>query len=207
MKFLPEVLAFRNRLNALGISVKDEDLKLFLPIVCRKEIQKGEIFLNEGEICKETYFIVKGVVRSFQKLPNGSERTYVIGTKNHFFSEHTSFVSQTPSSDYLEAIEDTSVLYFTHNDLMELYDKSHAIERIGRQLSDAKFIMAKTRLISVMNDDATTKYLHFIKNHEGLSHRIPQNIIASFLGITPQSFSRLKKEFENNNSKSESQNT
>ena len=202
MKTPPEVLAFRDRLNALGISTNDKDLKLFVPIVRSKEIKKGEIFLHKGEVCKEAYFVVKGLVRSFQKLPNGSEKTYVICHENHIFTDHTSFISKTPSSDYLEAIEDTLMLYFTYDDLMELYDKSHAIERIGRQVSDVNFIMAKTKLMSLMNDDAATRYIHFLKCYKNVLHRIPQNIIASFLGITPQSFSRLKKEFENNHSKS-----
>ena len=201
MKTPPEVFAFRDRLNSLGISTNDKDLQLFLPIIRRKEIKKGEIFLEKGEICKETYFNIKGLVRSFQKLPNGSEKTYVICHENHIFTEHTSFVSQTPSSDYIEALEDTSMLYFTYNDLMKLYDKSQAIERIGRQVSDLNFILAKTKLMSLMNDDAVTRYLHFSKFYENILHRIPQNIIASYLGITPQSFSRLKKELEHKNDK------
>lgn len=199
MRFPPEITALRDRLNALGITTKNEDLKHFLPIFRSKTVNKGEIFLNEGEICKETYFILKGMVRSFQKLPNGSEKTYVICHENHIFTEHISFISQTPASDYLEAIEDTSMLYFTYDDLMDLYDKSHAVERMGRQLSNVNFIMAKTKLMSLMNDDAETRYLHFLKYYESVLHRIPQNIIASFLGITPQSFCRLKREFENNN--------
>lgn len=198
MKTPPEVLAFRDRLNALGISTNDKDISLFLPIVRGKHIKKGEFFLNKEEVCKEAYFVVKGLVRSFQKLPNGSEKTYVICHENHIFTEHTSFISQTPSSDYLEALEDTFVLYFTYDDLMELYNKSHAIERIGRKLSDVNFILAKTKLISLMNDDAVTRYLQFLKYYKDVLHRIPQNIIASYLGITPQSLSRLKKEWTNN---------
>lgn len=196
MKLPPEVMAFRDRLSVLGIQSKEEDFKSMVSILQKKSFKKGEIILNRGEICKETYFIVKGIVRSFQILPNGNEKTYVLSHENRLFTEHTSFVSQTPATDFLEALEDTDVLSFTYENLMRVYKKSHALESVGRQLSDVNFIAAKKKLMSLMNDDAATRYADFLKTYKNVLPRIPQNIIASYLGITPQSFSRLKKEFD-----------
>lgn len=195
MIFPPEIIAFRDRLTVLGIQSKEEDFKYIVPILQKKSFKKGEIILNKGEICKETYFIIKGLVRSFQILPNGNEKTYVLSHENRLFTEQTSFISQTPATDFLEALEDTDVLSFTYNDLMKVYKKSHALESVGRQLSDINFIFAKNKLMSLMNDDATTRYADFLKTYQKELPRIPQNIIASYLGITPQSLSRLKKEF------------
>jgi CRP-like cAMP-binding protein len=196
MKFPPEIIAFRDRLSVLGIQSNEKDFKYIISILQKKSFKKGEIILKKGEICNETYFIIKGLVRSFQTLSNGSEKTYALFYENRLFTEHTSFISQSPSTDFLEALEDTEVLSFTYDDLMKLYLKSHALESVGRQLSDVNFIAAKKKLISLMNDDATIRYTDFLKTYKNILPRIPQNIIASYLGITPQSLSRLKKEFE-----------
>jgi CRP-like cAMP-binding protein len=196
MIFPPEIAAFRDRLSVLGIQSKEEDFKYIIPILQKKSFKKGAIILKKGEICKETYFIVKGLVRSFQILPNGNEKTYALSHENRLFTEHTSFISQTPATDFLEALEDTDVLSFTYDDLMKVYKKSHALESVGRQLSDVNFIAAKKKLMALMNDDAATRYRDFLKTYKDILPRIPQNIIASYLGITPQSLSRLKKEFD-----------
>lgn len=195
MKFPPEITAFQNRLSVLGILSKQEDFKFMVSILQKKSFKKGEIILRKGEICKETYFIVKGLVRSFQILPNGNEKTYVLSHENRLFTEQSSFISQTPSTDFLEALEDTDVLFFTYEALMKVYKKSHALESVGRHLSDANFIATKKKLMSLMNDDAATRYADFLKIYRNELSRLPQNIIASYLGITPQSFSRIKKEF------------
>jgi hypothetical protein len=86
------------------------------------------------------------------------------------------------------------VLYFSYADLMYVYNKSHELESLGRKLSDANFIAAKNRLRSLMNDDAPSRYLKFLHSFQDLLERIPQHIVASYLGITPQSLSRLKRE-------------
>jgi hypothetical protein len=79
---------------------------------------------------------------------------------------------------------------------MYLFKTYHSWETLGRNISDANFIFSQKRLRSMMNDDASTKYSKFKKYYENIAHRIPQNVIASYLGITPQSLSRLKKETE-----------
>ncbi len=196
MKFPPEITIFRDRLTVLGIQSKEEDFKLTIPILQKKSFKKGDIILQKGEICRESYFIVKGLVRSFQKLPNGNEKTYALSQENRLFTEHTSFISQTPAEDFLEAIEDTDVISFTYDDMIKVYKKSHALESIGRQLSDMNFIATRKKLMALMNDDASTRYANFLKTYEKVLPRIPQNIIASYLGITPQSLSRLKREFD-----------
>ena len=195
MKFTSELTAFQNRLLALGIPSQEEDFKHIIPILEIKHFKKGEIVLNRGEICREAYFILKGMMRSFQILPNKNEKTYVLCFENHIFTEHTSFISQKPSTDYLQAVDEVSVLFFTHENLMKLYKKSHALESIARQISDVNFIVAKNKLMSLMNDDAATRYRAFLRSYKSVLSRIPQNIVASYLGITPQSLSRLKREF------------
>lgn len=192
-----ELNLFNQQIKSLGAFLSEGNIALIVPFLKEKSFKKGEIILKAGEICTEAYFITKGLMRSFHQMPNGSQKTYVISSEHNIFTEHCSFVSQKPSLDYLEAIEDTDVLYFSYSNLAELYQKSHEWESVGRKISDVNFIVAKNRMRSLMNDDAQTRYLKFLKSYQNTLSRIPQHIVASYLGITPQSLSRLKRELEN----------
>ncbi|MCU0469826.1 MAG: Crp/Fnr family transcriptional regulator [Arcicella sp.] len=193
-----ELQSVHQKIMSFGTNPTQKEISFLLPYLNRKFFKKGEIILNAGEICTEAYFILKGILRSFQQMPNGNEKTYIIACDNNLFSEHSSFMSQSPSTDYLEALEDTEVIAFSYKDLMYLYQKYHAWETIGRKISDINFIVVQKRLRSLMNDDAAMRYRKFLESYQKYLHRIPQHIVASYLGITPQSLSRLKREIDEN---------
>jgi CRP-like cAMP-binding protein len=196
MIFPPEITALQKRFTFFDENLTENDFANVIPFIHHKTFRKGEIILNAGDVCKEFYFITQGLLRSFHRMSNGSERTYVICRENNIFTDHSSFISQTPSTDFIEAIEDTEVLYISYEDLMTLYKNYHAWESVGRKVSDINFVVSKDRLRSMMNDDAITRYKRFLHSYQNILHRIPQHIVASYLGITPQSLSRLKKGFE-----------
>ncbi|MES2518902.1 MAG: Crp/Fnr family transcriptional regulator [Bacteroidota bacterium] len=198
MNIFLELTLFRAKIKSFGAIPTDEDIALMLPILKEKTFKKGEIILKAGEICSEAYYITKGLMRCFHQMPNDTQKTYVISCEHNLFTEHSSFISQRPSLDYIEALEDTNVMYFNYDDLMALYKKSHEWESFGRKISDINFIAAKNRLHTLMNDDAATRYRKFLESYKDSIHRIPQNVIASYLGITPQSLSRLKREIDGN---------
>jgi CRP-like cAMP-binding protein len=196
MSLLSEFNLFEDRIKKLGTNLSNDDISLLLSILKEKSFKKGEIILKEGDVCKEAYFIIRGLMRSFYQIPSGNQKTYVISCEHNLFTEHCSFITQTPSVDSIEALEDTDVLYFVYDDLIKIYEKSHELESVGRKISDVNFAVAKNRLRSLMNDDAPTRYLKFLNSFQNYLCRIPQHIIASYLGITPQSLSRLKREIE-----------
>jgi CRP-like cAMP-binding protein len=191
-----EVIAFFKHINTLTKTPTIEELSLILPYVKHKYFKKGDSILKVGDISQEAYFNVKGMARSYHKLPNGTEKTYFILIEQTIFSDYASLITQTPATENIEAIEDMEVYYIKQADLMYLFDTYHVWETLGRNISDANFIFSQKRLRSMMNDDAATKYTKFKKYYEKIAHRIPQHIVASYLGITPQSLSRLKKEMD-----------
>ena len=146
MSLLAELNLFNEQIKSLGAFLSEKNLALIVPFLKEKSFKKGEIILQAGEICTEAYFITKGLMRSFHQMPNGSQKTYVISSEHNIFTEHYSFIAQKPSLDYLEAIEDTDVLYFSYLNLSELYQKSHEWESAGRKISDANFIVATNRM-------------------------------------------------------------
>ena len=196
MKFPPEITALQKRFTFFDKNLTDQDFANLVPFIHKKTFKKGEVILSAGDICDEFYFIINGILRSYHRMPNNTEKTYVICGENNIFTEHSSFISRSSSTDFLEALEDTQVLYIKHDDLMKLFRKYHAWESVGRKVSDINYIVSKDRLRSMMNDDAITRYRRFLDSYQNILHRIPQNIIASYLGITPQSLSRLKKGME-----------
>ena len=196
MSLQSELNLFNEQIKSLCAGLSEENLALFLPLLKKKIFKKGEIVINAGEVCTEAYFITKGLMRTFYQIPNGGQKTFVIAAEHNLFTEHSSFISQKPAIDNLEAVEDTEVLSFQYADLIELYTKCHEWETVGRIISDINFIVAKNRLRSLMNDDAPTRYRNFLKSYQNMLCRIPQHIVASYLGITPQSLSRLKREIE-----------
>jgi CRP-like cAMP-binding protein len=196
MNVISEFNLFKELIEELGSILSAEDVTLLSSILKEKTFKKGAIVLQAGDVCNEAYFITKGLMRSFHQVPNGNQKTYVICFEHSLFTEHCSFVSQKPALDSIEALEDTDVLSFSYVDLIDIYKKSHKLESVGRKISDNNFILAKNRLRSLMNDDAPTRYLNFLHSFQDYLNRIPQHIVASYLGITPQSLSRLKREIE-----------
>jgi CRP-like cAMP-binding protein len=196
MNAISEFILFKEQIKKMGTVLNDESSALLISILKEKSFKKGEIVIHAGEVCFEAYFITKGLMRSFYQIPNGNQKTYVITGEHNLFTEHCSFITQQPSLDSIEALEDTDVLYFSYLDLMGIYKKSHELESVGRKISDFNFAEAKNRLRTLMNDDAPSRYLKFLHSYQDLLDRIPQNIVASYLGITPQSLSRLKREIE-----------
>lgn len=189
-----EFSSFYEHIKSLGVNLTIEDFALVVPFLKTKKIKKGTVFVKFGEINQEVYYSIKGMARSFYQLPNGTEKTYFIITEHKIFADYVSILSQTPATENIEAIEDMQVYCISYADLLHLSTTHHIWETIIRNVSDFNHAYSQKRLRSMMNDDAATRYNKFLKHSEGVAHRIPQHIIASYLGITPQSFSRLKKE-------------
>ena len=187
---------FINYVKSYGIEPTMEEFSIFINFIKYKKFKKGEIILEKGHTSNEAYYSIKGFARSYDKLINGTEKTYLIFAEKSFFTDHASFISQVPATEYLEAVEDMEVMYIEYKDMIGMYKKYHNIESFGRRISDVNFIFSQKRLRSMMNDDASTRYKKLIKHYGDFSLRIPQNVIASYLGITPQSLSRLKRELE-----------
>jgi CRP-like cAMP-binding protein len=194
MKYSQYINAFYEQMKHFGVNPTMEEVALIFENTYRKSFKKGEIILKQGDYCNHAYFITKGLVRSFNVLPNGTEKTYLIWRENYICTEHSSFMSKKPSNDFLEALEDTDVLVTSHEILMSLYRDYHNWETMGRKISDKSFIVSLARLKSLMNEDAEQRYSTYLKTFRNVLDRVPQNVAASYIGITPQSFSRLKKQ-------------
>nr|WP_294946709.1 Crp/Fnr family transcriptional regulator [uncultured Mucilaginibacter sp.] len=157
-----------------------------------KAYKKGDYFLEEGRICKHVGFVVKGLMRYYINH-DGEEKTYAFSQENNYVCNYESFLPQQPSTKIIQALEDCEVLLISYENLQLLYAGIREGERFGRMAIEAVFIQLLQDVTSFYTETPEMRYERFLKNHADLQQRISQYHIASFVGVKPQSLSRIRK--------------
>ncbi|MBZ4189607.1 Crp/Fnr family transcriptional regulator [Niabella beijingensis] len=157
-----------------------------------RKYKKGSYFLSEGAICKYAGFISKGLMRFYINV-DGEEKTYGFLQEHQFISNYGSFVPRIPSLQSIQALEDSELYVITYANLQKLYQELKHGERMGRVIIEQVFIQALADLNSFYTDTPEARYRKFITEHPDLGQRVSQYHIASFVGVKPQSLSRIRK--------------
>jgi len=178
----------------IDLNPKEKDcIKLLFK---EKSIKKGDFFLVEGQVCKQAGFIVKGLIRYYINH-DGEDKTYAFAQENNFVCNNESFIPQTPSTKIIQAVEDCEILQISYDDLQIFYKFIRQGERFGRLVIEQVFIQTLRDLSSFYTDTPEYRYEKFIKKHPDLQQRISQYHIASYVGVKPQSLSRIRKRISN----------
>lgn len=148
---------------------------------------------REGEVAKEVYFVVKGCVRVFIPTEDGRDITCYFAAEGEFVSNYESFVSGLASPYAIQALEDCELLAIDRMGLQELYSQTSNGERIGRLIAERLFVETMNRLTSFYMETPEDRYRQFMDERPQLIHRIPQHYIAEYIGVRPQSLSRIKR--------------
>ncbi|NVK64915.1 MAG: Crp/Fnr family transcriptional regulator [Flavobacteriales bacterium] len=160
----------------------------------RKEFEARTEIVRSGTIARGIYFIENGLLRTYH-LMDGKEITTYFACDHQFISTYASFIDQSPSFETLEAIENSTVYELSYNTLKELYDESSNFERLGRVLAERNYLCILDRTLTMQTKTAKQKYLDFMETYDKkIVQRVPQHQIASFLGMTPESLSRIRKQ-------------
>jgi len=157
-----------------------------------RSIKKGDFFLAEGQVCKQAGFIIKGLMRYYINH-DGEDRTYEFAKENDFICNYESFIPQTASTKIIQALEDCELFQISYDDLQTFYKSIRQGERLGRLVIEQVFIETLQALSSFYTDTPEHRYEQFIKKHPDLQQRISQYHIASYVGVKPQSLSRIRK--------------
>ena len=174
------------------IALDPHDIDCIRLLFREKFLKKGELFLGEGQVCKYVGFIVKGLMRYYINH-EGEDRTYAFAQENNFVCNYESFVPKTPSTKNIQVLEDSEILQISHEDLQVLYKSVQQGERLGRIVIEQVFIQTLQDLSSFYTDTPASRYENFIKKHPDLQQRVSQYHIASYVGVKPQSLSRIRK--------------
>lgn len=157
-----------------------------------RQVPKKFTLIQNGKIARELYFINKGLLRLYY-TKDTEDITAFIFREHLFASCYDSFLRQAPSIQGLEALEDSELLVITLNDLNMLYKKVPRMETLTRKIAEQRFINAQLILSSYILDSPEERWKKFEANNGDLLLRVPHHMIASFLGITPVSLSRIRK--------------
>lgn len=175
------------------VSLSVEEIEFFTSLLKSKSLANGAFLLREGEVCKYESFIIKGCLKSYYQDENGAEHIIDFLIEEWWADDLYSLLTQTPSKSNIKAIEDTDILQITKADLELLYQKIPTFERFFRVLFQNAYITQREQINSALSASAEERYLLFIKKKPYAEKRFTQKDIASYLGITPQFLSALKR--------------
>lgn len=175
----------------LGCALPDYDgiARFFEPV----ELRKKENLLVEGKVCRANYFVVQGCLRMFFVNEKGVEQTVQFALEHWWLADYTSFSSQSPSGFYIQAVERTQVFSLTHAAQEALLQEHPQMERYFRLIHQRAHAAAQFRIKMLYGNSREELYHNFITRYPEFVQRIPQYLLASFLGFTPEYLSELRK--------------
>ena len=182
---------FKNWLKHISF-LTEEDCSLFEPFLKTKQLLTKEHFLTEGKTCQEIGFVNRGSFRTYY-LSDDKEINIRFVFENDFVVEYDSFLEAKPSKYFIEALEDSEIVTFNLQALLNAYHQSHNWERFGRLMAEQSYKLTTKRVESFLFLDGEQRYLDLLKNEPQIFNRIPLYHIASYLGIERESLSRLRK--------------
>jgi CRP-like cAMP-binding protein len=185
-----KLLYYFNKWSELAVEDEEVILAAFEPAV----IKKKKDLLVSGQVCNYLYFITKGCLRSFYIDSKGVEHIYQIRMDNNWISDLESFFSKSPSKYNIEALEDSFLLRISHERFEKLLIEIPELERYFRILFQKAYIDALKRLNATMWETAMDRYNEMLKEHPDVFRRVPLVHIASYLGVTPESLSRIRRQ-------------
>jgi CRP-like cAMP-binding protein len=177
----------------LADTVSDEEFGLIKQAFVGKKIRRKQYLLQEGDVCKYIAFIVKGAMRQYSVDTKEMEHIVRFGIENWWMSDRESFIMLTPSRYNIDAVEDTDLLMITNASLQELRAHSPSFTKLGQLLDERSYIAAQKRIHASISLTAEERYLDLLKSNPDFLQRFPQNMIASYLGISPETLSRIRK--------------
>jgi CRP-like cAMP-binding protein len=175
------------------IQLDNTEADFFTSLLQEKIIKRKDFLLKQDEICKTENFIVSGCMRAYSVDDQGAEHIVMFGIEDWWVGDLYSFLTHTPASYFIDALEDTKLLCITKSNLDKLYTTVPKFERFFRLILQNAFIAQQQRINQNLSYTAEERYLEFSKKFPGMEQRIPQKKVASYLGITPEFLSMLRR--------------
>lgn len=181
------------RLFEQKVTLSDPEWQRFAQALQRTELPRKTLLIQKGKVENYLSFIEEGMTRSFIPGPVDEELTFAFNFKNSFVSAYQSFISRQPALFMIETLADTLLWRIHYNDLQAIYNSTTTGDRIGRLAAEELFMAKSSREFSLLSDSAEERYLKLFSEQPLLLQSIPLKYIASYIGITPQALSRIRK--------------
>ena len=177
------------------IDCSDEEFDIVCSYLKPQSYSKKEYILSEGQLCKHYYFILDGLVRFFYIDEKAHEVITQFAIEHWWFTNYESFIMQSPSRVYIQAIEPTSVVMIAKHQFDELLTKLPKLERFFRLITENMLIATQKKYEYYLKMESKEKYEQIIKHIPQLIQRVPQYMIASYLEISPEYLSQIRKKY------------
>ncbi|KQR72628.1 Crp/Fnr family transcriptional regulator [Pedobacter sp. Leaf176] len=175
------------------VSLSANDKLLIEKFFSYRKLRRKQYLLQEGEICKNLVFVSKGLLRTYNIDEKGIEHMSIFGWEGWWLSDFNSFLSGEPAVFNIDAIEESELLMLSRKDYEALTLAVPIMDRYFRILYQNSLVTKERRLMSTITHSAEERYLELSASNPKIIERIPQNLIASYLGIAPETLSRIKK--------------
>lgn len=175
------------------VSLNSEEISIVNECLSLKSFPKKTVLLNAGDVCNFEAYVLKGCIREYFIDKRGVELTLEFAVEDWWVSDITSFEHQTPSMMYIETLEDCQLLVLSRESKDELLRRVPKLERMFRLMIQRHLAVVQKRLLRTVTYSAMDKLNEFLKRYPTLPNRVPQHYIASYLGITPEFLSKLRK--------------
>lgn len=160
-----------------------------------KELSKNDLLLKEGKICSIYGFVEEGFLRAYTHDVDGNDITTAFYKENQVVCELFSFFKKVPSGENIQAVTDCHLLYITFDELQTVFHNMPEFREFGRTILVNAYAQLKQRMLSMIRETADQRYAHLLQTNPDIFQHVPLKNIATYLGITDTSLSRIRKEF------------
>lgn len=185
--------SLRNHIEEL-VNLTDAEYEEFVSILSVENLKKEDYLVKQGEFVTKEYYVLKGCIQAFHTSESGDRSVLQFAIEDWWISDFTAFYNGTKAQLNVVCVEDAQVLGLDKNHLEELYKRVPKFERFFRIKITRGFLSLKNRILDGLDKDSKQRYLDFCKTYPNIEKRVPNYQIASYLGIKPQSLSRIRKE-------------
>src|SRR4249920_3155219 len=159
---------------------------------------KGQFVVQNGDICRYENFVLSGCLKTFYIDNEGYEHIVMFAIENWWTSDLGSFITQAPADLNVQCLEDSELIQISYNDLQQLYIEIPKLERFFRIIVQKAFVAAQKRIVNNLSLPAMERYLRFREQYPSIEQRVPQYMVASYLGITKEFLSKIRTQLANN---------
>jgi CRP-like cAMP-binding protein len=176
------------------LQLSEEEINYFTSLLKKKRMRKKQFLLEESEVCNHECFVNSGCLRMYNLNNKGQEHIIQFAVADWWIADQYSFLTGLPSVYFIDALEESEVLLIEKKQLEQLYTRVPKFERFFRIAFQNSYVALQRRILAGLSQTAEEKYLDFINRYADIERKIPQRQIASYLGITPESLSRIRKQ-------------
>jgi CRP-like cAMP-binding protein len=174
------------------VQITEKEKDVLTSLVQIKSVTDKEYLLTEGKVCNSKYFIIQGCVRKYINHPSGEKQIIQFAIENWWITDYTSLEKGVPTGCNIQAVEDSIVAVLDKDSMEQLFKSVPAVERYFRLVLQRAYEASLTRLYYIFSYSGEERYFHFTRSFPEFVQRVPQYMLASYLGLTPQFISKIR---------------